>query len=298
MFGWTQELTRTVFGMAPGDADWLRGRGLACYDGLASGDLGPPFKTKPGLALYRLMDDAGHPYFLKRSTAPPIGSRWRWLLRAVRRRRLPHVEAFNVYLAARFLADQGFGVMSVVAWGERRRFGAWPVEGVMLARGVAGDDVARLFAEPDLHQRHRLLAALGFHFARLHGKGLFFSLRMHDLFCTREQIERSADMHAVDFVMIDLDFHGRELAPGVFSWPPAAASIVQSAYLTLRTRGAEAIDAAGARAWLACYRAGVRSQGGTLPRRWISDLRARLRGALIRHHQDPALVAQFPGTPP
>ena len=283
------------WGLAEPAAAALERLDLADYDALMQADLGPPFKTKPGLTVHQLKGtQSGQALFLKRSTQARDEPLWRLAARRWLRRRPLHSEPFHVHLAAQMLRAHGFNAMPVLAWGERRALGWLPDEGFMLAGGMAGDSLEDVFAAGTAQVRRRVLSVVGQLMGRLHRHGFDVTLRLHDLLAPARDFE-AARWREIDPAMIDLDFKGRLLRATGFDLDRAIGAAAHSAYLLLRT-GQRLAHGEAAACWRA-YRQHLRSAGITLPPRLSARLRRQVQIELAQHHSDARLVALFPQTP-
>lgn len=288
-------LRKYEWGLAEPAAAALERLDLADYDALMQADLGPPFKTKPGLTVHQLKGaQSGQALFLKRSTQARDEPLWRLAARRWLRRRPLHSEPFHVHLAAQMLRAHGFNAMPVLAWGERRALGWLPDQGFMLAGGMAGDSLEDVFAAGTAPVRQRVLCVVGQLMGRLHRHGFDVTLRLHDLLAPARDFE-AARWREIDPAMIDLDFKGRLLRATGFDLDRAIGAAAHSAYLLLRT-GQRLDDGEAAACWRA-YRQHLRSAGITLPPRLSARLRRQVQIELAQHHSDARLVALFPQTP-
>jgi hypothetical protein len=287
---------RTVeWGTAEPAAAALERLDLADYNALMHADLGPPFKTKPGLTMHQLRDaQSGQALFLKRSTQAPDEPLWRLAARRWLRRRPLHSEPFHVHLAAQTLRAHGFNAMPVLAWGERRTLGWLPDQGFMLAGGMPGDSLEDVFAAGTAPVRRRVLGVVGLLMGRLHRHGFGVTLRLHDLLAPARDFD-AARWRGVDPAMIDLDFKGQVLRATGFVLDEAIRASAHSAYLLLRT--GQRLGQGEAAAWWRAYRQHLRSAGIALPRRLSERLRRQVQSELAQHHGDARLVALFPQTP-
>jgi hypothetical protein len=290
-----QALRTHDWGLTDPVAGALQRLDLADYDALMHADVGPPFKTKPGLAVHQLLDpQTGLPLFLKRCTGAPSEPLWRLAARRWLRRRPLHTEPYHVHLASQTLRAHGFNAMPVLAWGERRLLGWLPDQGFMLASGVSGDSLEGVFAAGTAQVRQRVMCLLGLLMGRLHHHGFCVTLRLHDLLVPAQELQ-ARTWRSVDPAMIDLDFKGHLLHATGFEQEAAIRATAHSAYLLLRT--GLRFEAGEGAAWLRAYRQQLRSAGITLPRQLAARLRRKLQIELAQHHRDSRLVAMFPGTP-
>ena len=287
---------RTIeWGIAEPAAAALERLDLADYNALMHADLGPPLKTKPGLAVHQLRDaQSGQTLFLKRCTQAPDEPLWRLAARRWLRRRPLHTEPFHVHLASQTLRAHGFNAMPVLAWGERRTLGWLPDQGFMLAGDMPGDSLEDVFAAGTTPVRQRVLGVVGRLMGRLHQHGFGVTLRLHDLLASARDFE-TATWRAIDPAMIDLDFKGQVLRATGFDLDQAIRATAHSAYLLLRT--GQRFEHGEAVAWWRGYRQHLRSVGITLPRRLSQRLRMQVHIELAQHHRDAKLVALFPRAP-
>jgi hypothetical protein len=291
----THALRTHEWGIADSAAGALQRLDLADYDALMHADVGPPFKSKPGLVVHRLRDpQTGQTLFLKRCTKTPSEPVWRLAARRWLRQRPLHTEPYHVHLAAQTLRAHGFNAMPVVAWGERRSLGWLPDQGFMVAGGVAGDSLEEIFATGTTQVRRRVLWLVGRLMGRLHQHGFCVTLRLHDLLAPAQELA-SRDWRSVDPAIIDLDFKGHLLHATGFEQDAAIRATAHSAYLLLRT--GLRFEPGEAAAWWRAYRQPLRNAGVALPRRWLERLRQQVQTELVQHHGDPRLVALFPQTP-
>ena len=127
--------------------------------------------------------DSTSPLFLKRTGFKPASSVWRQLARSIRKREMPHSEAFHVHLAATALSKAGIKVMPILAVGERRFFGFWPLDAFVLVGSAIGTDALLIYRSGSPSERTALMAALGKLLANVHSAGYFYIIRLSDIFC-------------------------------------------------------------------------------------------------------------------
>jgi Ser/Thr protein kinase RdoA (MazF antagonist) len=291
----SQALRTHEWGIADSAAGALQRLDLADYGALMHADVGPPFKTKPGLSVHRLRDTHnGTALFLKRCTAPPAEPLWRLAARRWLRKRALHSEPYHVHLASQTLRAHGFNAMPVLAWGEQRAFGWLPQQGFMVAGAMPGDNLEPVFTDGTPLVRARVMALLGRLMGRLHQHGFNVTLRLHDLLASAQDLA-TPEWRSVELAMIDLDFKGHALRAGGFEPDAALRAAAHSTYLLLRT--GLRFERGEAAAWWRAYRRHLRSSGITLPRQWLARLRQQLQAELVQHHRDPAMLALFPKTP-
>jgi hypothetical protein len=285
---------RHAWGMAAEAAPLLDGLDLADYDALMNAAVGTPLKTKPGLAIYRLSEPhSGQVLFLKRATERPTGALWRLFARWLRGRPM-HSEPYHVHLAEQTLRAHGFNPMPVLAWGERRAWGWLPTQGFMVARGVPGDSLDELFTQGSTTLRRRVLGMVGRLMARMHERGFNVTLRLYDLFASRDAMQSDAWRH-IEPAIIDLDFKGQLLRAEGFNHDKAIRASAHCAYLMLRT--GRRFGPGEAAAWLRAYCRQLRSAGLPVPHRLAQRLRRCLQLELRAHHANKELAAMFPATP-
>lgn len=258
-------------------------------------ELGTPFKRKAGHEVYHLRHPQTHQcLFVKRSTHGPKGVPWRLLVNAIIGRKAAHTEAWHVHLAAQTLGKAGFKTMPIVAAGEERLLGLWPLRGFVVMRGATGQDASVVHLEAELAVRRRLMAVMGAMAGRLHANGFCVPIRLHDFFIEPAALKGPHWRDAVT-TMIDLDYHGFRLQRGPHDWQQASKVLAHSVYLALRT-GVQ-VDAAQWRAFVKSYTRAVRAFGGHMPRRAWSTVVQGVRDELAAHHRDDHLRTMFPRTP-
>lgn len=290
-----------LFWLDPVAEPILRVAGCDRFSVLMDGDLGHEIKAKPGLSVRRLQADSPSGasastggWILKRSLLAPPVSKWRQLARSIRRRERPHCEAFHVWMVAEELGAQGFPVMRVVAAGETRLLGFWPVRAFMLAELVPGTDASQIYVHGTQAERARLMSELGILMGRLHDKGYFFTLRLHDVFC--EFAAHGSDpVVAGDarLTLIDLDFRGRPARPEPSTLDRRWLSLAKACHESLRS--GLRLDVQVLRAWWRSYRR-------TLPvadrRNFMRRIQSHTAHLTALHHADARKAALFPAALP
>lgn len=258
--------------------------------------LGTPFRRRTGLEVFHLRHPQTHQcLFVKRSLdGARAGAHWRVLLQALCGGQPAHTESWHIHLAAHTLSKAGFRTMPIVAAGEERLLGVWPLRGFVVMRGATGQDAQVVHHEADTTIRRRLMGVLGAMAGRLHVSGFDLPIRLHDFFIEPAALQ-SVHWRDASPTMIHLDFKGRTLKRGPFDAQGALRALSHSAYLALRT-GMQ-FDAAQWRAFAKCYARAVRAHGATLPRGAWQTVARGLREELTAHHRDEHLRAMFPRTP-
>jgi hypothetical protein len=252
---------------------------------MLDGSIKPPFKSKTRHFVHRIETPEGRAY-LKRTAYQPPRNVLRQLLRSGR----AHSDAGWEYLAVRALQAHGFRVMQPIVFGEQCWLGFWPRRGFLLAREVAGEELAKLAdAKSDPASRCAAFRAAGNYVGRLHGSGFYHAPRFHDFL-----YERAPD-GSLQLTMIDADFKGMAPEPRPFDAGEALDALAHSCYLFLRGDRLKPVEI---RCFLRGYRAGLCSRGHDFsPRDLPVVIKAVIR-RLREHAQDPTLRAMFPGTPP
>lgn len=121
--------------------------------------------------------------YLKRTLQEPFNRILRTLVSGVK----PHVACVREKQLVQLLIEQGFEVMPVLAWGEKRIFGI-PTQGFLLVGEVAGQALKDQFEKADQEERLQLLRKMGQLLGRLHANGFFHKLRFQDVIVSKEQL--------------------------------------------------------------------------------------------------------------
>lgn len=254
-----------------------------------------PFKNKSdeGLEVTLLTLD-NEDFYLKRSQKPR-GSSFRLFLKWLLRFERPHSEAFHVYLAERVLKSRGISTMEVIAYGERRYFGIWPVSSFMIARGVKGTRISIYFkGECQSAEMSRLrlisMGALGDQMAQLHANGFFVYCRLHDYYLNvTDWVDKA---NRAPLTMIDLDFKGVRLASGKINWQKAAWATAHSLYLSLRCGvGFSRVEICE---WIRCYYLRLEKMGEAIPRNYLHTVCSAFAVQCRQYLDDPELLKNFP----
>lgn len=259
-------------------------------------DLGTPFKRKAGHEVFHLRHPQTHQcLFVKRGLhGPNGGARWRVLLNAMMGRKTAHTESWHTHLAARTLGKAGFRTTAIVAAGEERLLGVWPLRGFVVIRGALGRDAHVVHREASATTRQRLMGVMGAMAGRLHASGFHVPIRLHDFYIEPAALQ-GVHWRDASPTMIHLDFNGRVLQRGPFDASSALSTLSRSAYLALRTGGE--FDAAQWRAFAKSYARAVRAHGARLPRGAWRGVVQGVHEALAAHHRDERLRTLFPRTP-
>jgi hypothetical protein len=279
------------FWLDPAVEPTLRSAGCDRFNVLMEADLGHEIKAKPGLSVRRLPAGSSNGgWILKRSLLAPPVSKWRQLARSIRRRERPHCEAFHVWMVAGELGAQGFPVMRVVAAGETRLLGFWPVRAFMLAELVPGTDASQVYVQGTQAERVCLMTALGALMGRLHDKGYFFTLRLHDVFC---EFVGHGSVPAVAgdarLTLIDLDFRGRPARPEPSTLDRRWLSLAKACHESLRS--GLRLDLRGLSAWWRSYR---RTLAVADRRDFMRRVQGHTAHLTALHHADARKAAGFP----
>jgi hypothetical protein len=280
-----------VKGSATADA-FVRSLGLPDVSALLDFKLFAPFKEKPFTKVYRLQSPAtGMLCYLKKTPFHQKNSFVKYVLRALVRHKMPHTEAYHVYATSQLLQRLNIAAMDVIAFGELRAFGVWPVSGFALCAAVPGEDFSILFQQSPPAERMALLGALGRQVAQLHGNGLFYNTRMHDYIVQPGFLEAAAAKAAPPaqpLTLIDLDFADS-------TWKTAALAVTYSIYLTLRTGIRFSATEIGH--LFRSYRQAMRLQGRPVSRAFLTEVKQLLNKELRAHHADPERIRLYPQTP-
>jgi hypothetical protein len=262
--------------------------GLKGFDDFMAGALGTPFKRKQYQEIHRLQPSPEQTWFLKRSLPQPLHELPGKVLRTLRRGELPHTESFHVHHASAALASLGFDVMRVIAWGEERLFGLVPLRGFVLTLEAPGRDASDLFEQGSSQDRRRLMIEVGRLVGRLHARGLFLTLRLHDLIVVE-------GANGPKLTMIDLDFKGGVVRPARWDSSASIHSLAVCCYLFLRW--GHRLSAEEFKAFRTGFSREVVAAGLSIPARFFLSVRRAVDQRLSEHFRDPRCLATFPKTP-
>jgi hypothetical protein len=287
-------LTTRHYWIDPSAEADLRALGWAKYAVLMGAELGREIKSKDGPSVRRLKADgltteAIRGRILKRSHRPPI-PKWRQLARSIKRRERPHCETFHVSMVAAQLTSRHFAVMRVVAAGETRLLGFWPLEAFVLAELVPGTDASLMYTQGPAEEWLGMPSARGSLMARLHSDGFFFTLWLHDVFCQfvglAESPRRGRDAR---LTLIDLDSKGRPARSETSTVARRALALGKTCHKSLRS--GLRLDVSGLAAWWRAYHRSlpVAARGVSL-----RQVHVHTRGLMARHHADATTAAVFP----
>ena len=145
---------------------------------MVDGTINDPFKQNGSQFVHRL--ESGHgTLFLKRTEHEPA----RHVLRHLLRGRKAYTNCGWTNQAIVTLKGLGFDVMEPVAWAEQRWFGLWPRRGFLLVTDVGGQEMSKVLNDPELSPlRTRAFRTFGALLGRLHGNGIYYTVRPHDVF--------------------------------------------------------------------------------------------------------------------
>lgn len=271
---------------------FVRSVGLSGVSALIDFNKFPPFKEKPFTKVYSLRStEMDMVCYLKKTPFDKKNGYLKYFLKAIVRQKMPHTEAFHVHAISQLLRSRNIAAMNVIACGELRILGIWPVTGFALCSEVKGQDFSILFQQGSTADRLALLNALGWQVAQLHLNGLFYNTRMHDYIVQPDFLANHGVPGAAcsaPLTLIDLDFVDS-------TWKSAALAVTYSIYLTLRT--GIRFSAAEIRHLFRSYRLAMQHQGRTVSVTFSAEVRQLLNKELVAHHADPERVRLYPQTP-
>jgi tRNA A-37 threonylcarbamoyl transferase component Bud32 len=241
----------SFFHLDPSVRPLFQQNGVADMDTLMKGEIGVMLsKGRGGREVLRLeLQEGDQParFFLKRRGPEPL---WR-LLRLIACMRRPWSGPMRELLLLQQLRAAGFAAMEPVAWGERRRFGV-PTSGFLVVREVQGRNMADVFDEASVTERHALVRTLGELVGCLHVAGFVQPVRLKDLILTPD----AASAPRV-FVLIDRET-GKPWKRR-FRLSESLGIIARAARRTLRD--GHQLEAGFARAFIRGYHCSLSLQG-------------------------------------
>jgi hypothetical protein len=191
-------------------------------------------------------------------------------------------------VAAR-LSEQGFPVRRVVAAGERRLLGIWPIQAFVLEEAVFASDASTIYVQVTRDQRLGLMAAGGALMGRLHMQGYFFTLRLHDIIChfTDEGVG-SCSSHEPHLTLINLDFKGRPARAERSTTGRRSLSLGNTCHESLRS--GLRLDAASLTAWWRAYPKSLPE-----PDRidFLRQVQSHACQLMVKHHSDARKAAEY-----